>query len=136
MLQNASDVCLHAANVSQKIVCSERQCQYCVSIPLPLTVMMQARSAHYNRACAHVKLSNWKDAGEDIKAAINDYNLKLIVAYKVWNAAMSCCSLLVQSCPWHCAVVGVSCAMQCSRAQRLRQCIAIATRSLPVTGRC
>ena len=130
MLQNASDVCMHAANVSQKVVCSERQYKYCVSIPLQLTVMMQARSAHYNRACAHVKLLNWKDAGEDIKAAINDYNLKLIVAYKVWNTAKSCCSLSVQSCPWHCAAARVFCATQCSRAERLRQCIAIATRSL------
>jgi tetratricopeptide (TPR) repeat protein len=43
----------------------------------------EARAAHYNAACAYAKLKQWPQAAESVKAAVNDYDLKLQVALEV-----------------------------------------------------
>lgn len=43
----------------------------------------EARAALYNAACAHTKLKQWDSAVECAMKAINDYDLKLVVALRV-----------------------------------------------------
>jgi tetratricopeptide (TPR) repeat protein len=51
----------------------------------------EARAAHYNAACAHTKLKQWLQAADSVKAAVNDYKLKLQVALEVrWQFAHIC----------------------------------------------
>lgn len=42
----------------------------------------EARAAMYNAACAHTKLKQWPEAVAAVKSAVNDYNLKVVVALK------------------------------------------------------
>jgi tetratricopeptide (TPR) repeat protein len=46
----------------------------------------EARAARYNAACAHVKLQQWEDAIACLESAVNEYNLKVMVIYKVRSA--------------------------------------------------
>lgn len=59
----------------------------------------EALAAIYNAACAYTKLNRWKEASDALVRAINEYDLKLIVALKdpdlaplrdrrEWNAAL------------------------------------------------
>ncbi len=43
----------------------------------------EARAALYNSACCHAKLRQWQPAVDAISAAVNDYDLKLTVAFNV-----------------------------------------------------
>lgn len=43
----------------------------------------EARAALYNAACCHTKLKQWDSAVECAMKAINDYDLKLVVALRV-----------------------------------------------------
>ena len=54
----------------------------------------EARAAQYNAACAHVKLEHWSDAVRCVQSAVNEHNLKVLVAYKV-------CTRLVGLQPTH-----------------------------------
>ena len=42
----------------------------------------ESRAALYNRACAHCKLQNWDDARDDLRCAVNDFELKFSVVLK------------------------------------------------------
>lgn len=42
----------------------------------------EARAAKYNAACCYTKLKRWTEAAEAVQSAVNDYDLKLIVAMK------------------------------------------------------
>ena len=42
----------------------------------------ELRAAVYNSACAYVKLKRWKEACAQIEKAINDYDVKLVVALR------------------------------------------------------
>lgn len=42
----------------------------------------EARAAHYNSACAQVKLARWEDAAQSVRRAVDDYDLKLSVALR------------------------------------------------------
>lgn len=43
----------------------------------------EARAALYNAACCHTKLKQWQPAVECAMKAINEYDLKLVVALRV-----------------------------------------------------
>eukprot|EP00951_Prasinocladus_malaysianus_P029624 scaffold274659_cov20-Prasinocladus_malaysianus.AAC.1 len=43
----------------------------------------EARAAHYNCACCYAKLGEWEKACDSVITAVNDYDLRLIVALKV-----------------------------------------------------
>ncbi len=45
----------------------------------------EARAALYNAACCHTKLKQWQPAVDCAMRAINDYDLKLVVALRVWD---------------------------------------------------
>jgi len=47
----------------------------------------EARAATYNAACAHVQLRQWQEAADAVKAAVNEYGLKVEVAQKVRSVA-------------------------------------------------
>lgn len=42
----------------------------------------EARAATYNLACAYTKLKRWQEAADMVRSAVNDHDLKLIVAMK------------------------------------------------------
>lgn len=42
----------------------------------------EARAALYNAACAHAKLQQWQQSAESVVRAVNEYNLKLVVALR------------------------------------------------------
>uniref|UniRef100_A0A061RBA2 Uncharacterized protein n=1 Tax=Tetraselmis sp. GSL018 TaxID=582737 RepID=A0A061RBA2_9CHLO len=42
----------------------------------------EARAAHYNSACCYTKLRKWDEAADSVVSAVNDYDLKFIVALK------------------------------------------------------
>lgn len=47
----------------------------------------EARAALYNSACCYAKQKRWQPAVDAVVSAVNDYDLKLSVAVKVWFRA-------------------------------------------------
>lgn len=47
----------------------------------------EARAAHYNSACCLTRLGRFEEAADSVITAVNDYDLKFIVALKVGMAA-------------------------------------------------
>jgi tetratricopeptide (TPR) repeat protein len=46
----------------------------------------EACAALYNSACCYTKLKQWQPAVDSVTSAVNDYNLKLDVALKVYRS--------------------------------------------------